>query len=215
MKKTIVLSIVISFSFLFSFGQKAAVEVSKNNILYCYLENPIQIVVENSSCKSIIAKSTSGKLEGKDGYYILTPSHAGQDTVLLYKKTKSGLKFIGMREFRVRMIPYPIFKIGSGKSEIPKVEIASQSFVRADYSNLCIDVALDVHASVKRFTVYAIYADSSNYKEITNNGPEINENVKALFQTLKSNDILVFKDIHASGPTSDDMKLEPVIVTIK
>ena len=65
MNKTIILIATLIILSLSSFSQKFSVSPDKNNVFYIGVDNPITIAVENTSCNSLIVKSTNGKISGR------------------------------------------------------------------------------------------------------------------------------------------------------
>jgi len=47
-------------------------------------------------------------------------------------------------EFRVKRIPDPIFKIGTGKARVPSIEFKNQDFCRAELENFDFDLKFNI-----------------------------------------------------------------------
>jgi hypothetical protein len=75
------------------------------NVLYTGLSNPISIAIENVSCKSIVVKTTIGKISGENCNYTFHSEQIGKVEIILYRKINRKLKEIGRSAFRVKSLP--------------------------------------------------------------------------------------------------------------
>ena len=209
MKKYFVLLLTILFT-VSVHGQGIAVAADKMNELYISIDNPITIAAENISNKSLIVKTTNGKLTGEKGQYIFRSETVGPAEISVYKKLNSKLIKLGSAVFRVKGIPLPTFKIGSGRLSVTKVELISQQFVRADIEGFDFEAKFPVDS----FTVCIVRADTCRYAVIKNIGNKINDEIRNEFQQLKEKDIVIFKKIYAKTPGGIEVELMPVMINI-
>lgn len=193
-----------------SHGQNIAVAADRMNVLYVGIDNPITIAAENSSNKSLVVKATNGKLISDNGQYYFRSETIGATEISVYKKVNNKLTKLGSSFFRVKAFPLPIFKIGSGRQSVPKVELANQQFVRAELEGFDFDAKFPVDS----FTVCIIPSDTCNYAVIQNIGNKINDEIRSEFQQLKENDVVIFKKIFAKTPEGIEVQLSPVMITI-
>jgi hypothetical protein len=191
-------------------GQSIALAADKMNVFYVGIDNPITIVVENSSTKSLIIKTTNGKVTGKNGQYIFRSETVGGAEILVYKKMNHKLIKLGSGYFRIKTIPLPIFKIGSGRRIVSKYELTSQQFVRAELEGF----EFDSKFSIESFTVCIVPSDTCKYSTIKNIGGKINDEIRNEFQMLKENDVVVFKNIFAKTPAGIEVDLLPIMIKI-
>lgn len=210
MKRIIFITFILSNFYLLSIGQIFSISHDKSYILYAGIGNPITIAAENLSSKSVIVKTDNGSIEGSNGHYTFYSKLAGVTNIILYKKVNGKIKEIGRNTFKIKTIPYPTFKIGSGKDRIPIPELQSQQFVRADMDGY---FGYDVHYSIDSFTVCIISTDTCRYIELDNAGNKISDEMKAEFSLLKPNDILIFKNIICHGPDGK-IALSPKMVLL-
>lgn len=198
----------------FSRAQVIAVSADQNNILYAGLDNPLTIAVENIDRKKIIVKTNIGQISGSNGKYMYHSSEVGRADITIYESNNKKLKKIGYASFRVKQMPDAIFKIGSGDNnrtkKIKLKELKNQLFVRAE-QECC---GFDLRFAIDSFTVCIMSIDTCNYVELINrSGNEINQEIREKFNTLKKNDMLIFKDIYSKGPGGIYI-LTPLILTI-
>ena len=196
--------------FFYSFSQNVAVALDKMNILYAGIDNPVTIAVANRPAKSLIVKTTNGTITGQNGAYIYRGNTMGTAEISVYLKKGNKLVRQGSSFFRVKNIPPPVFKIGSGKSAVSKAEIANQNYVRAELENFDFDIRFTIDS----FSVYFIPSDTCICALIKNIGNKINDTLKTALQKLKPNDQLVFKNIYAKHPNGESIELYPVFVRI-
>ena len=207
----LIISTFVYFLFCFSVvGQKFSVSPDKMNILYLGVDNPLSITVENCSSNLIIVKTDNGKITGSNGKYLFRGSKPGKAEIIVYKKVNGKAKEVGRNYFRVKALPRPVFKIGSGRDSMPKVEIANQQYVRAELENFDIDANYDIES----FTVCIIANDTCKFSIKTNSGNKISEEILNEFELLKPNDVVVFKNILIKTPGEELISLEPRIITI-
>ena len=120
-----ILIILLVFGWTKPYSQTVAVSATKSNVLYQWLENPLQIVVENTSCKNIIVKAEKGQVTGSSCNYIYIVSNdtTRYDYIKVGIKTKGKIKWLSNDRYFVRKLPDPIVNISSsyfGKQKIPK-----------------------------------------------------------------------------------------------
>lgn len=210
MKKIFFLGFFILNFSLLSLAQEISVANDRMNIFYAGIDNPVSIAVSNLPFNSIIVKATNGIINKKDGYYLFHSDSAGITDIILYKKENNKLKQIGKSAFRIKLIPPPIFKMGSGKSKMSIPEISAQQFVRADLDNFDIDVRY----LIKRYSIYIISNDTCSVKKIKNNGNKLSDETLQEFKLLKDGDILLFKDIFIEGFSNDEIQLEDRVINV-
>lgn len=207
-------SILFIFSsiccFHISQGQQFTVSADKMNELYIGVDNPISVTIENLPTQSIILKTNNGKITGSNGHYIYSGGTVGPANIVVYKKVNGNIKLLGLWPFRVKHLPLPVFKIGSGKNKMPATEIASQEYVRAALENIDIDMRYTIDS----FTVCIISSDTCKFTVKKNYGNKISAEIKNEFLLLHQNDIVVFKDIFIKQPDGTEDAIAPVMITV-
>ncbi len=102
------------------FSQTVSISPVKTRVLYQWLDNPLQVVVENSSCKNLIVKAQKGKIKGKECEYIYTTNDTVFRDVIKVGILKNGkVKWISEQDFIVKKLYDPDVAIGSwiGKND--------------------------------------------------------------------------------------------------
>lgn len=209
MKKAVfILALVVSFYQASS--QNFAIGLDKMNVFYIGLDNPLTIAVEGYSLKDIIVKVDNGKVSKSYGSYTYTAGKPGKATITLYVKVNGKVKKIGSNDSRVKNLPYPVFKIGSGREKVPKVEIANQLYVRAELEGFDIDVRYLIDS----FTVCIVSSDTCKFTTHLNIGNKLSDEIRNDFQQLKQNDIVIFKNIYFKWPDGEQGELIPRMISI-
>lgn len=209
MKKKLIIFLCWCAGFCNVSGQNFAISANKSNIMYVGLDNPVSLAVENTSNKEVVVKCSNGRIEKRYGEYYFKADKPGETEITLFKRENGHLKKIGRCYFRVKLIPHPTFKIGSGNSRAPIPEIRNQEYVRADMDNY---FGYDVRFSIVSYTVNIMTGNPCQCVEIKCESNKINDEFKNVLSLLKPNDMLLFKNIVASGPDGI-INLNPTIVT--
>ncbi|MCR5193598.1 MAG: hypothetical protein K6D59_09870, partial [Bacteroidales bacterium] len=115
----------------------AVIELSKMNVVYNGIDNPVSIGVPGVASRDVTATITTGngtltKAPG-DGNYIIRPNKIGKMSIRVTAKIDGHVKDMGTKEYRVKRIPTPVLKIGNFKSndQVSKAEIEANPQLRA------------------------------------------------------------------------------------
>ncbi len=203
------ISILLCFFCNESYTQVVAFAADKMNVLYVGVDNPITIVAESTDCSKIKLTAKNVTLSGRDCKYVARVENEGNASITVTYKVNGKIKnTIG--EFRVKHLPIPIFKVGTGQKRLPLFALKAQEFVRADLENTDIDV----NFSIDSFSVSIFSKETSTYKKVKNVGNKISDEVKQLFETLKLEDEILFKDIYSHKLDGEVFMLEPILMTV-
>ena len=143
---------IIIFLFTFSwtklFSQTVSVSVSATltRVLYQWIDNPLKVVVENNSCKSLIVKADKGQIKGSNCEYIYIASSdkIKQDIIKVGLKQNGKVRWISETIYRVIKLPDPIayFANSLDGDTVPKNLIKAQfaiSLPRFDFGICSFD----------------------------------------------------------------------------
>jgi gliding motility-associated protein GldM len=169
----------------------AAVMPDKMNVFYIGVDNPVTIGSPTGWDKTTV-NVANGTITGQGSNRIVRPAATpGQKTTITVVADKKPTTF----EFRIKRIPDPIFKIGSGKTRLPAVEFKSQSFCRAELENFDFDLRFNVVSA----TVYFSGANFPNIIPATLTG----NNLSALGNNMAKcgpGSTITFDNIKVQGP---------------
>jgi DUF4097 and DUF4098 domain-containing protein YvlB len=194
------------------FCQSFSIANEKMNVLYAGVDNPISFAVEKTASSKLIIKTNNGIIRKVLNDYIVVPATIGSAEITLYKKVQSKEILIAKKEFRVKKISTPSFKIGSGRSRVPMEEIANQKYVRASIEDIDYDFPI---LEIESFKVTINYKDTSIAPiTITNKSNKIKDEIIQYFFLLKKGDIIFFSEIFANSPWEKHMTLDDATVQI-
>ena len=104
----------------------------------------------------------------------------------------------------------PIFQIGSGTSRIWALDFRNEESARVDMSDFSKSNYL-----IKEFTVTVLSDRTKTYKTLKNVGNKLNDEVKNLFFTLKSNDTILIDGIAVTDPLGKTIYLSERIFKVR
>ncbi|MEN9963515.1 MAG: gliding motility protein GldM [Bacteroidota bacterium] len=167
----------------------AAVMADKMNVFYIGVDNPVTIGSPTGWDKTTVSMA-NGTITGNGSVRTVRVTAVGKSSITV-NADKKATTF----EFRVKRIPDPIFKVGSGKVRMPSVEFKSQTFCRAELENFDFDLRFNVVSA----TVYFSGAGFSNVVQSTLSG----NNLAALSQNMQRcipGSVITFDNVKVQGP---------------
>lgn len=178
-------------------AQQAMVSVTRMNVLYVGIENPVSVVVESTSCKNLKVKISSGKINGNGCCYTIIPDSIGR---LSLNVRDSKNKDLGTFSFRIKRVPNPdIFirpyydkKIKSGRCSSGPYPMILAYLQEFDF---------DVRFSIIDFDV-SLFHDKSFVGKEHNEGYDFQKNINELLMKGVNGDVLIF-DIKVLCPGNE------------
>lgn len=168
----------------------AAVMLDKMNVFYIGVDNPVTIGSPTGWDKTKVSMS-GGSISQKSGSaWTVRVSAIGPASVNVVADGKPS-----QFSFRVKRIPDPVFKVGSGRPRVPAVEFKNQSFARADLEAFDFDLKFNVVSA----TVYFSGAGFPNVATAQLNGGNLS-GLSALMQRAGPGSTVTFDNIKVSGP---------------
>ena len=167
----------------------AAVMLDKMNVFYIGVPNPITISSGSGWDKTSVSMS-GGSLSGSNSNRVVTVSSPGTASITVTADGKSS-KF----DFRVKMIPDPVFKVASGKPRMPSVEFKNQQYCRAELEHFDFDTKFSV-------TGATVYFSGAGFPNVATSS--INSNSLAPLAPFLSRcgpgSVVTFDNIRVTGP---------------
>lgn len=215
-KKKILL-IYLLFLLGTTFGQKAVISTSKTNYFIEHLKNPIEAMVENTSCDSIFMVASSGLIT-KDGCeYILDSPVYPNVSLSLYKIENGDTSLVKNSKYRV--MKYPEFEpcfcgFRGGDTEIERFKklaplapylVVQSSFLIEGFSARVVSFQLSVFRDGQ-----IIYTEKIEGNKLTNKALEA-------LAAAKKGDSISFYNIYAKYPMGEIRKMEKhfLVLTLK
>ncbi len=167
----------------------AAVMLDKMNVFYIGVDNPVTIGSPTGWDKTSVSMQ-GGTISGGTDKRTVRVSAVGPASITVTADGKSN-----RYDFRVKKIPDPVFKVGSGKIRMTSVEFKNQQFCRADLENFDFDLKYNVVSA----TVYFSGANFSNVatRNITSNSLG---SLSAEMAKCGPGSVISFDNIKVSGP---------------
>ncbi|MEO7524621.1 MAG: gliding motility protein GldM [Ferruginibacter sp.] len=167
----------------------AAVMLDKMNVFYIGVENPVTIGSTTGWDRTQVSMA-GGTISGQGSKRVVKVSAIGPASITVVAD-KTPSKF----EFRVKKIPDPVFKVGSGKVRMPSVEFKSQQFCRAELENF--DFALTF--TIVSATVYFSGAGFPNVAQASISGNNLSA-LSSFMQRLGPGSVVTFDNVKVQGP---------------
>jgi len=170
----------------------AAVMLDAMNVFYMGIDNPVTIGSPKGWDKTTVSMSSNGTISGSGSKRTVKVNSLGPASITVNVEGSAPSKF----DFRVRRIPNPTFKVGSGKARVPAVEFKSQQFCRADLGE---DFLFNLKFTVVSATVYFSGANFPSTQQGTISNGNLS-NVRALIDRCGPGSSVTFVNIKVQGP---------------
>lgn len=167
----------------------AAVMLDKMNVFYIGVDNPVTIGSPTGWDKTTVSMS-GGTISGSGSKRTVRVSSVGAASITVNADGKTSTY-----GFRVKRIPDPIFKVGSGKIRMPSVEFKNQQFCRAELENFDFDLKYNIASA----TVYFSGANFPNVATRSISGNSL-AGLQAEMQKCGPGSVISFDNIKVTGP---------------
>ncbi len=175
-----------------------SISADKMNVLYIGLANPISISAAGVPAESVNASISVGNIRKQGaGNYVVTVANPGRAIINVVANVDGKTKSLGSKEFRVKMIPDPVLKVGVNKSGVMKAaDFKVQGGLRADLENFEFE---GVKYDVVSYRV-GIEARGKDYVEGDANSAYFPSNVVPAVRSLRAGDQVYFDNVKVKGP---------------
>ena len=170
----------------------ATVSLDKENVFYIGLENPVTIGSPTGMDRTHVSGSNCSVTLGNGPHATVKVTTPGDCSITVSPQGSSPITL----PFRIKRIPEPEFKVGSGKIRMPSVEFKSQQFCRADMGP---DFIYDVHYTVVSATVYFSGAGFTNVVTTSINGNSL-ASIQSYIQRCIPGSVVSFDNVKVTGP---------------
>lgn len=167
----------------------AAVMLNKMNVFYIGVDNPVTIGSPTGWDKTQVSMA-GGTISGQGSNRTVRVTTVGPASITVVAD-KSSTKF----EFRVKRIPDPVFKVGSGKVRMPSVEFKQQQFCRAELENFDFDLKFNIVSA----TVYFSGAGFPNVAQSAIQGNSL-AGLQSFIQRCQPGSVVTFDNVKVQGP---------------
>lgn len=167
----------------------SAVMLDKMNVFYIGVDNPITISSGSGWDKTTVTPSGC-TITGTGSNRIVTVTTPGTASLTVTADGKSS-KF----DFRVKVVPDPVFKVASGKPRMPSVEFKNQQFCRAELEKFDFDTRFSIVSA----TVYFSGAGFPSVATSSINGNNLAP-LASFLARCGPGSVVTFDNIKVTGP---------------
>jgi hypothetical protein len=191
-------------------AQKMLIAGVKNNVLYIGVDNPLTLAAGNYKSSQIEVKVDKGTIKHEFGdSYAFTSTEPGD--VMISFIRKADLQFLGGETFRVKYLPNPTVALASSNNgTITTAALSSVKYLSATLK----DFDWNVQFEIDNFTATVVNLGNCSNNDFIIKGSAFTENFSMALSALKKNDIIIFSNLHATGPDGRSVLLDPVVYTI-
>lgn len=177
----------------------AVIELSKMNVVYNGIDNPVSIGVPGVASKDVTATITTGngtitKAQG-DGNYIIKPSKIGKMSIRVTAKIDGQVKDMGTKEYRIKRIPQPVLKLGNFKSN----DLVSKQEVEANPQLRAVLEDFDFQIPAPKVTSYE-FSTSASALPITGKGSRLDPEMLNRIKNLKRGQKFYVEGVKVTTP---------------
>ena len=190
----------------------ATVSADKMNVFYRGVENPVSISASGKADAQLRPAISAGTITRTDTGWVVKdlPPDAYESVITIFAEDNGGRKRMGEQKFRVKRLPDPIAKvIGSSDGKISMRKMLANPFLVCQLPEW-VDFEYDF-----RVTSFTIFIPQGGGYFVTEKSESqmFTEKMKNQIQSLKKNDVIVFRDIKVRGPEGP-RKIESINITI-
>ncbi|MCD4682425.1 MAG: gliding motility protein GldM [Bacteroidales bacterium] len=190
----------------------ATVSADKMNVFYRGVDNPVSISASGKADAQLKPSISAGKLNRNQNGWVVSnlPPEAYETTIRIYADDNGGRKFMGEQLFRVKRLPDPIAKvIGSDDGKISMRKMLANPFLLCQLPEW-VDFEYDF-----KVTSFTMFIPKGGGYFVTEKAESqlYTDKMKNQIQSLKKNDVIVFRDIKVRGPEGP-RKIESINITI-
>jgi gliding motility-associated protein GldM len=183
-----------------------AVALTKANVIYIGIENPVNISVSGYAANAIEVAIDNGTIAGESGEYVIKPARPGKALVTV----KAGGKTVRETELRAKFLPEPVVALAPapGSSSLIKGgRITKEALLKAGGVITTIENAeIDVPFKVSSFTLSVITNNNEQGTSAASSGDKFSADQIKLIQSLKKDQRIIIDNITAAGPDGRSIK---------
>lgn len=181
----------------------AVVSLTKMNVVYAGIDNPVSISVPGVASHLINVSIPTGGATitkdpaGKAGDYLIRASKLGKITVQVDAKTDGKtMRSMGNKEIRVKKIPKPVLKIGNFKSGdvVTKAELLAIGQIRAAMEDF------DFQLPALNIASFDFNVSGSQKMDITGTGRALNPEMKSMLNNAKRGQKVTITNVVVKTP---------------
>ena len=187
----------------------ASVFLTKMNVLYMGVDNPMIISAGSAGLEKMQVSSTAGQMRsnGGGGQYVINPSKQGDATINVTVNGKTT-----PFAMRVRRLPSPTGMVGGKQGgAMPAGTFKAQGGLAARL----LDSEFDVQYDVIGYTIGASGGPIPMYRQAANEGPRWSGAAATLVSQTGPGSVVLIDQIRVKGPDGSIRELPPIGFQLK
>lgn len=180
------------------------VAVTKMNVLYLGVPNPIEIAVPGVTSDRVTATTTNGTIARTKNGWAVFPSSPDDLVLNIYVDNKK----VNEKTFRIKLIPAPVAVFAGKNNGSISRDVIKTAALEAELKDFLWELKFEIDS----FTFF--YSKDGYDNEITSKGNMLTDEMRSIISDLKSGQMIVFKEIKAKGPDNKIYDLSPIILKI-
>lgn len=177
-----------------------AVALTKANVVYIGIENPVNISVSGYPANAIEVAIDNGTITGDNGEYIIKAARPGKVLVTV----KAGGKTVRETELKAKYLPDPVVALTPAPESSNLIKggrITKEALLQAGGVVLTVENAeIDVPIKVLSFTLSVITNNNEQGASAVSSADKFSADQVKLIQSLKKDQRLIIDNISASLP---------------
>lgn len=209
------LTLLFFFALVISktFSQTVSVSITKTNVFYQWLDNPVTIVIEKCACEDVVVKATNGTLTGNGCKYIFNAGTNVSETIIkVGVKNSDTIKWLSENTYPVRPVPEIKEAIGTTNyiGKLSKNAILSNTHIMM----ACPDSNSFNCAQIISYSLFITGKGSLSFKAEHVLGNELPANaLKFIKNHCSTGDVITFDNIKCVFK-KQEMFLPPFVIRI-
>jgi len=188
-----------------------AVELSRMNVLYIGISNPIKIAASAYEASELNVSINNGEISGSNGEYNVLVKQPGTAIVTISCNGKE----IQKKEFRVKRIPDPVAAITTSSSFLTGGDISKKDLLAAGGIIIVMrDFDFDIKFDIVSFE---LSTDDPNLKDVQteiSKSDKFSDKQIDLINSLEEDQKLFVENIKAIGPDGRKRYLGSIVFTV-
>lgn len=201
-----------------NYGQTVVITSFCRPELFQWIENPLSIVVENTSCNNIVVKVSEGRIIQNGCQFTFTIEEDPIDDIKLFigVKKKGTVNWIEQRTYKIKPAPLPSVRlISTYGDEISKSQLEFGLTLFVPDFTFGLEAVESKMYKVDTFSISVIRNDSTIFTKTNIPGNEVPlEVIEFIRKNGQNEDLLVFSNFRLSLYRKKRLKL-PQILTYK
>lgn len=183
-----------------------AVALTKANVVYIGIENPVNISVSGYAANAIEVAIDNGTITGESGEYIIKPATPGKVLVTV----KAGGKTVRETELKAKFLASPVVALipAPGSSSLIKGgRITKEALLKSGGVITTVENAdIELPFKVSSFTLSVITSNNEQGTSAVSSADKFSAEQVKLIQSLKKDQRVIIDDVMAAGPDGKPRK---------